>query len=85
MLVSPAILMLETCAVRSATVRAVKRHLAVDADALRNLDAAEIKRQHQRQQHGEFDGGDAVLVAGKPRDAADGIQPGDEGAHGGSH
>ena len=42
-----------------------QRHLAIDADALRHLDTAEIERQHQRQQHREFHRRHAALVLGE--------------------
>ena len=40
-----------------------QRDLAVDRDRLRHFDAAEIERDHQRQQHRELDRRDAALVA----------------------
>ena len=62
-----ALLMLDTCEARSATVRAVSVTLRLMRDALRNLDGAEIERDHQRQQHREFDRRHAALVAAERR------------------
>ena len=63
----PVVSIVETCATRSATVRAVSVTLRSMRNALRHLDTAEIERQHQRQKHREFDRGYAALVLGELR------------------
>ena len=44
-----------------------QRHLAVDRDAGRELDRAEKQHQHQRYDHGEFDGGQPLVSPDRSR------------------
>jgi hypothetical protein len=64
---------------RSATARG-DGDLAVDGDALADLDAAEIRHQHERQQHREFDRGHAALAASEIAQAQG--EPGESGCGG---
>ena len=63
MLVMSVLLMLDTCDARSATVRVVSVTLRSMPTPCETSTAAEIERDHERQQHGEFDRRDAALVA----------------------
>ncbi len=66
MLVMSAEVTLVACATRSPSVREISVTLRSTGDSLRNLDAAQIERHHQRQQHRELDRRDAALVAREP-------------------
>ena len=62
-----ALVMVVACDDKLASAAAVRLTLRSMATPSEISDAAEIKRDHQRRHHGEFDGGHAAPVAAKAR------------------